>query len=330
MKALLIDNSGEDPIMVAGEVPEPKPSKHELLVKVEATALNRADLLQKIGKYPVPDGASSILGLEMAGRVEQVGDGVKKFSEGDAVFGLLPGGGYAQKCVIHEKMAMPLPGELSFEEAAAVPETFLTAYQAMFWLGELRPKETVLIHAGASGVGTSAIQLARELRSARIITTAGTDQKNDICKNLGSNLSINYKKQDYSETIEEAFGKDQVNLVIDFVGAPYWQKNLDLLAMDGRLVYLSFLGGAKVESANLVPLLRKRLTVMGSTLRNRNHDYKQRLTADFWKDAGLALQEGKIAPEIDSVFNWMEVEKAHSRMKNNQNAGKVVLTGMQD
>lgn len=330
MKALLIDHSGENPVMVAGEAPDPKPSRSELLVKIEATALNRADLLQKIGKYPVPDGASSILGLEMAGRVERAGDGVTRFREGDRVFGLLPGGGYAEKCVIHEKMAMPLPEKLSFEEAAAVPETFLTAYQAMFWLGELKPEETVLIHAGASGVGTSAIQLAKELRSARIITTAGTEQKNDLCRSLGSNLSINYKKQDYSEIIGETFGKDQVDLVIDFVGAPYWQKNVDLLAVDGRLVYLSFLGGTKVKSVNLVPLLRKRLTIMGSTLRNRDQDYKQRLTADFWQDAGRALREGKIAPKIDSVFNWLEVERAHDRMKNNQNAGKIVLTGMQD
>lgn len=328
MKALLIDEEADQPVMKVGEFTDPAPKPNELLVKIEATALNRADLLQKMGKYPVPEGASPVLGLEMSGVVEKVGSEITGFEEGDRVFGLLSGGGYAEYCTIHENMAMFIPDELSFEEAAGIPEVFLTAFQAIDWLGECSKEETILIHAGASGVGSSAIQLGKHLYDARIITTAGTNEKNELCEKLGSDLSINYKEENFSDVIESQFGENSVDLIIDFVGAPYWDMNIKILGMDGRLIYLSMLGGAKIDQLNLVPILRKRLTVKGSTLRNRSDEYKMKLTKEFKQNALKYFKDGTIKPIIDSVFDWSEVEEAHARMKNNLNAGKIILTGM--
>lgn len=328
MKALLIDNDSDEPVMKMGEFPTPEPSEEELLVKIEATALNRADLLQKAGKYPVPEGASPIIGLEMAGVVEKTGSEVFDFKKGDRIFGLLPGGGYAEYCTIHQGMALQIPDELSFEEAAAISEVFLTAFQAINWLGELSNGETILIHAGASGVGTAAIQLAKQLKQARVITTAGMDKKNELCESLGSDLSINYKENDFSEIIESHFGEECVDVIIDFIGSPYWDMNISVLGLDGRLVYLAMLGGATVEKLSLVPILRKRLSIKGSTLRNRSDEYKIKLTQEF-KDKALQLFiKGKLKPIIDSIYDWNNVEEAHSRMKNNTNAGKIILTGM--
>lgn len=328
MKALLVDNNHSNPVMKSGNYPDPLPEAGELLVKIEATALNRADLMQKAGKYPPPKGESPLLGLEMAGIVESVGRGVSKFEQGDHVFGLLGGGGYAEYCTIHEDIAILVPENLSFEEVAAVPEVFLTAYQAIEWLGELKMGETILIHAGASGVGTAAIQLAKILKQARVVVTAGSDNKLDLCKSLGADLLINYKERSHDEVIENEFGKNCVDLVIDFIGSPYWRKNIDVMAMDGRLVLLAMLGGATVENMSLVPFLNKRLTVRGSTLRNRNDAYKTALTRKFSTDTINLFKNLKLKPIIDSVYNWNDVEDAHKRMANNQNAGKIILNGM--
>lgn len=323
MKALIIDPSTSR--MVLGEHPKPEPGPQDLLVKINATALNRADLLQKAGKYPVPEGESPILGLEMSGVVEAVGDRVEAFSPGEAVFGLLPGGGYAEYCVIPEGMAIPKPESLSFEEAAAIPEVFLTAWQALIWEGRIIDNETVLIHAGASGVGTAAIQLAKQLFGATVITTASRQEKLDLCRTLGADLTINYQSDDFPQVIGKELGGNHLNLVIDFVGSPYWEKNIDVMAMDGRMVILSMLGGATVEKMSLVPILRKRLTICGSTLRNRSKPYKEELTRSFWYKSREHLEQGTIRPVIDSVYSWKEVEKAHQRMKDNENAGKIIL-----
>lgn len=328
MKALIVDQSNKNPVMVMGEHPKPEPGSGELLVKVKATALNRADLMQKSGNYPPPKGESPILGLEMSGVVEEIGRDVKGFERGDRVYGLLAGGGYAEFCTIHQDLAMKIPERLSFEEAAAIPEVFLTAYQAAIWLGKLQERETILIHAGASGVGTAAVQLCGELRNARVITTAGSDEKCSLTASLGSDLCINYNEENYAEALQETFGENCVNVIIDFVGSPYWDLNLDVLAMDGRVVYLSFLGGSRIESVNLAPILRKRLTIVGSTLRNRPIEYKINLTADFNRDTKELFNSGKLKPIIDSVYDWNEAEAAHEKMKMNLNAGKIVLTGM--
>lgn len=328
MKVHLVDNSSGKPVMKPGEHPMPKPNPNELLVKVEATALNRADLLQKAGNYPVPDGASPILGLEMAGRVETTGQEVTGFEEGDLVFGLLSGGGYAEYCVIPEAHAMPIPDLLSFEEAAGIPETFLTAYQGLFWIGEIMEGETVLIHAGASGVGTSAIQIAKHLFDTRVIVTAGSSEKLDLCQELGANLAINYKTEDFAEVIEEEIGSSAVDVILDFIGASYWQQNIDVLATDGRLVQLGLLGGSSVDNMSLGTILRKRLTIRGSTLRSRSDEYKALLTEEFMGMAMDLIESKQIKPVIDTVFDWNDVEKAHQRMRNNENAGKIILNGM--
>ncbi|HEX6983245.1 MAG TPA: NAD(P)H-quinone oxidoreductase [Balneolaceae bacterium] len=325
MKAIQIINPGKSSTLKVGEIPTPEPGPKEILVKIKATAVNRADLLQRAGNYPSPEGASEILGLEMAGVVEKAGSEANLWKPGDKVFSLLSGGGYAEYCVIHEDMAISIPGNLSFEEAAAIPETFLTAFQALVWLGKLQEFETVLIHAGGSGVGTAAIQLARHLLDAEIATTAGQAHKLEKCKELGANFAYNYKEQNFVDEIKKDIGEEQVNLIIDFIGAPYWEKNIDVLKMGGKVVYLSFLGGHKIKNLSLAPILRKRLSIMGSTLRNRSDDYKIALTKDF-VDRSLSLfEDNTLKPVIDSTFDWKEVEKAHQRMKENKNTGKIVL-----
>jgi len=328
MKALLAIDKGNKTVMTPGNYPDPVPGDYELLVKIEATALNRADLLQKSGKYPPPEGVSPILGLEMAGIVVDTGPQVTRYNTGDHVYGLLPGGGYAEYCIIHERMAMHIPERYSFEESAAIPEAFLTAFQALKFLGDIKKKETVLIHAGASGVGSAAIQLAKKLFKCKVIATAGKKKKIKACSDLGADLAINYKKEDFSQVIKTELGENSVDLIIDFVGAPYWENNIDVIAIDGRLIYLSMLGGASIKKMNLVPVLRKRLTIKGSTLRNRSQEYKMKLTSDFHSYAMDMMEEGIIQPVIDSVFNWTEVEDAHELMEKNRNIGKIVLTGM--
>lgn len=328
MKALLVDNRGEKPSMVMGEQPTPSPGPGELLVKVKATALNRADLLQKSGNYPPPAGESPILGLDMAGVVEQVGSDVTRFRPGDPVFGLLPGGGYAEYCTIPEELSLPIPRGWSFEEAAALPEVFLTAWQALVWLGQIGEGETVLIHAGASGVGTAAIQLASRLFGCRVITTAGSEEKLEVCRNLGADLAINYREEEFSERIRSETGPESVDLIIDFIGAPYWEKNLNSLSQDGRLIILAMMGGAVGDRLRLGPLLRKRLTVRGSTLRNRDARYKKRLVADFWDRTEELFLKRELLPVIDSVYDWNDVEAAHRKMEENRNIGKIILNGM--
>lgn len=328
MKAIKVIQQDSESTLEIAETESPTPDDDEILVNIKATALNRADLLQRTGNYPPPEGASKILGLEMAGVVEKTGSDVNRWQSGDRVFGLLAGGGYAEYCTIHEDMAMAIPNNLSFEEAAAIPETFLTAFQTLDWLGKLQEKETVLIHAGGSGVGTSAIQLAHHLYNARIITTASKQHKLNKAKELGADFAYNYKTQNYADEIISDIGKDSVDLIVDFIGKPYWHKNMEVVAMDGRVVYLSFLGGHKIEELSLVPILRKRLSIMGSTLRNRSLEYKIALTKDFAEQTLALFKDGTLQPIIDSTYDWSETEAAHQHMQNNKNTGKMVLTGM--
>lgn len=328
MKAIQIIDPGKHSLLEIQDTTTPQPKSREVLVRIKATAVNRADLLQRTGNYPPPEGASEIPGLEMAGIVEETGSAVTKWSPGDRVFGLLPGGGYAEYCTLHEDMAIPIPNNLSFTEAAAIPETFLTAFQSLDWLGKLQQKETVLIHAAGSGVGTSAIQLAHHLYNARIIGTAGKQHKLETAKELGAEFAYNYQTQNFADEITRELGPDSVNLIIDFIGEPYWDKNMQVLATDGRLVYLSFLGGHKVKELSLVPILRKRLSILGSTLRSRTLGYKMELTRDFADHTLDFFKDQTLHPVIDSTFDWTEAEAAHQRMQENKNTGKIVLTGM--
>lgn len=324
MKAVLIREPGGPEVLEIGEYPTPSPGPGELLVRVKATALNRADLAQRRGMYPPPPGASPIPGLEMAGVVEQVGEGMEGWQTGDRVFALLPGGGYAQYAVIPQEMAMRIPDNLSFEEAAAIPEVFLTAYQCLVWLGELAKGERVLIHAGASGVGTAAIQIVRAFQ-AHCWVTAGSKEKIRACVELGAEGGFNYRQGPFAEQLMEATEGAGVDIVLDFVGAPYFEQNLQVLAVDGRLVYIATMGGGKVEGLDLRVLMSKRLKLMGTTLRSRSLDYKVRLTRDFASFALERLARGELRPVIDRVLPWTRVQEAHQWMEDNRNIGKIVL-----
>ena len=323
MKAIVVKQPGGIEELAMGRRAKPQPGAREVLVRVAATALNRADLLQREGKYPPPEGVSDVLGLEIAGTVEAAGAEVRRWKPGDRVFGLLAGGGYAEYAVLHENMAMAVPDGLSFEEAASLPEAFLTAYQALYWLGDMRPEERVLIHAGASGVGTAATQLVRAAGAHPHITASAA--KHDRCRSLGAEQTIDYRTEDFVERMREATGGHGADLILDFIGAPYFVRNLRALAVDGRLVLLATMGGAAVEHFDLRRLFKKRARVVASTLRNRSLDYKIRLTKEFAPLLRFLLEEGRVRPVIDSVFDWEDVAEAHRRMEANLNAGKIVL-----
>ncbi|WP_027094219.1 NAD(P)H-quinone oxidoreductase [Cohnella thermotolerans] len=319
MRAVLLDEKTK--MLRIGETEEPDRSAGDVLVRVKATALNRADLLQRRGLYPPPPGASPILGLEMAGVVEE---GSGPWKPGDRVMALLPGGGYAERVRIPAGMAMRIPDALSFEEAAAIPEVFLTAYLNLFRLGGLKSGQTALIHAGASGVGTAAIQLAREA-GVRTIVTAGSQAKRDACLALGAGEAIDYKAGPFAPRVREATGGRGVDLILDFVGAPYWEQNLASLAIDGKLIIVGTMGGAKVPELDLGHLLARRLQIIGTALRTQPKERKEELTADFAAFALPRFASGKLKPIVDSVWDWNEVEAAHARMESNANIGKIVL-----
>ncbi|TNJ65972.1 NAD(P)H-quinone oxidoreductase [Paenibacillus hemerocallicola] len=323
MKAILLDESAQR--LYIGNTPEPVPGDDELLVSVRATALNRADLLQRRGLYPPPPGASDIIGLEMAGVVERVGSQVQGWKTGDRVCALLPGGGYAHKSVIPSGMAMAVPEHFSFEEAAAIPEVFLTAYLNLFVLCGLKAGEHVLIHAAASGVGTAAIQLAREA-GAVPIATAGSGKKLEVCKSLGANYLINYNEEDFAAKVLEYTSGRGAQVILDPIGASYWEQNFRCIGPDGRWVLIGGLGGSKVEQLDITSFMAKRIKLIFSTLRSRSYADKIALTEQFVRFTADRFASGKLVPVLDKVFDWTEAMAAHEYMENNRNIGKIVLT----
>ncbi len=324
MKAIIVKKPGSAEELVLEEIAAPVARENEVLVKVRASALNRADILQREGKYPPPAGASNILGLEIAGDVHSMGNKVKRWKKGDRIFGLVPGGGYAEYAVINDLMANPIPSELTYEQAASIPEVFLTAYQALVWHSRLQKGEKILIHAGASGVGTAAIQIAKVLESEVFITASS--RKHEICRKLGAKYTIDYTNEDFAFRINELTEKKGVDVIIDFIAGPYFSNNLNSLARDGRLVLLATLGGGKAGDADIRQILTKRLTIIGSTLRSRQLDYQIRLNADFI-DFGLdKFESGVLKPVVDKVYNWNDAAEAHRYMEANKNIGKIVLT----
>ena len=327
MKAILVKEPGDADQLTLGTYPIPEPADNELFVKVKATALNRADVLQRKGFYPPPKGASPILGLEMAGVVERIGSKCSGWKAGDRVFGLLPGGGYAEYVSLPGAMAMPIPDNLSFEEAAAIAEVFLTAYQTLFWIGKIQADDIVLIHAGASGVGTAAIQLVKEA-GATCIITAGSEQKLRTCLELGATEAINYKEGPFARKVLQVTNNRGVDVILDFVGASYWEQNLSVLATDGRWVLIAVLGGTKVEQLNLGALMKKRIQLTATTLRARSQEYKIQLTQDFAEFSLPRFSDGRLKPVIDRVFPWEHVVEAHRYMEANKNIGKIILNGM--
>ena len=323
MRAVRVPDPGDPSAMTIGEVPTPTPGADEVRVQVHATALNRADTFQRRGHYPPPEGASPILGLEMAGVVQETGSGVIDWHEGDRVFSLLSGGGYAEQVVVHKDLLMAVPPGLSMREAAAIPEVFLTAYQALHWLGGLHSDHDVLIHAGASGVGTAAIQLTREAGARPHITASAP--KHDLCRDLGAAATIDYESEDFAARIDDLTAGEGVDIVLDFIGAPYFHQNVEALSVDGRIVQLATLGGSTVAEVSLRALMAKRAQLLTSTLRDRRLDYKVQLTQEFAEDVVPKFVDGQLRPVIDSTYDWTEVADAHRRMENNENAGKIVL-----
>ncbi len=323
MRIIHTENPGPESRLVFRDRPLPACGAGALRVRVQATALNRADLLQRAGHYPPPEGASPVLGLEMAGVVETVGDDVDGWAVGDRVCALLPGGGYAEYAVIPAAMAMRIPDSLGFEEAAALPEVFLTAFQALCWLARLQASETALIHAGASGVGTAAIQLAGVL-GARAIVTASAP-KHAACLRLGAAAAIDYRTDAFDEAVMTHTDGHGADVVLDVIGAPYLAQNVVAAAVDARIVLLALMGGSRVEMLDLRPLFRKRIHLLSSTLRARSPAYKAELTRDFVQRMGPHVASGTLAPVIDRVYDWADAEDAHARMRANANTGKLVL-----
>lgn len=323
MRAVIFDEPGGPEVLKVGQVADPVPGGDQLLVRVRATALNRADTLQRQGLYPPPPGESDVLGLELAGEVEAVGSAVRNVHVGDRVFGLVGGGGYAEKAVLDARMAMPIPSGWSFADAAAVPEVFFTAQETLFTLAQLRAGETVLIHAGASGVGTAGIQMARET-GANVLVTAGSAEKVARCIELGAAAGCNYKERGFADWVHERTEGRGVDVIEDFIGAAYWDDNLKSLATDGRLVLVGFMGGTKAET-NLGLILMKRLRIFGSVLRSRPLADKIDITHRFQADWLPLLEAGRIEPIIDRSFRLHEAADAHRYMEANKNVGKIIL-----
>jgi tumor protein p53-inducible protein 3 len=293
-------------------------ASHDLRISVRATAVNRADLLQAAGHYPPPPGATDVLGLECAGVVAEVGAEVRGWNVGDRVMALLAGGGYAEEVIVHHGSAMHVPDALSDEEAAALPEVFLTAFLNLFLLARVREGETALIHGGGSGVGTAAITLCK-LAGVRVIVTAGSDDKCARCLSHGADVAINYKSEDF---VEKAKG---VNVILDHIGARYLPRDLDAVATDGRIVIIGGMGGQREAALDVGKLLVKRVQIIGSTLRSRSHEEKSHIVSGFLARFGNELQAGRIRPVIHTVMPLADWEKAHALMASSEHFGKIVL-----
>ena len=324
MKAIVVDPPGKtaDSLRLA-EVPDPQPSDEEVLIRVHATALNRADIMQRMGGYPPQHGASDVLGLELSGEVIEAGSRVREFAVGDRVYGLSGGGGYGELATLHESLAMPIPDELTYHEAASIPEVFFTANTAVRTLGETLPGERLLVHAGGSGVGIAAIQIGR-LIGAEVWITAGSDEKCERARELGADLAINYREQDFAEVIREQTDGRGVDVILDVIGRDYWDANLKSLAISGRLVLVGLMGGAVAET-NLGMLMQKRLRVHGTVMRSRPLIDRAEITRDYQQHLEPAIVNGDMKPVIDSVFPLSKAAEAHAYMQENQNFGKILL-----
>jgi len=324
MRFIDLPSFGKPEVMTVarGALPAVRPG--EILVKVEAAGVNRPDVAQRQGSYPPPKDASPILGLEIAGEVAALGEGVTEFSLGDKVCALANGGGYADYCAVPAGQALPWPKGYDAVKAAALCETFFTVWANLFQMAGLTEGESVLIHGGTSGIGTTAIQLAKTF-GATVYATAGSKEKCEACEKLGARRGIDYKAEDFAEVIKAETGGKGVDVVLDMIGAAYLEKNLSVLAKDGCLSIIAFLGGAVAEKVNLSPIMAKRLTVTGSTMRPRTADEKRAIRDDLLAQVWPLLDEGKVAPVIHSVLPFDQVVEAHKLMETSSHIGKIVL-----
>ncbi|MGM0583978.1 MAG: NAD(P)H-quinone oxidoreductase [Pseudomonadota bacterium] len=324
MRAVEISEPGGPEVLKVVQRHVPRPGAGEILIRVDAAGVNRPDVMQRMGNYPVPPGASDLPGLEAAGVVAAVGEGVSRWKPGDAVCALLPGGGYADYVVTPADHALPVPGRLSMEEAAGVPETFFTVWINVFERVGLKGGESLLVHGGSSGIGATAIQLASAF-GCRVFTTVGNTEKAAFCESLGAERAINYKQEDFVAVTRELTDGHGVNVILDMVGGDYIPRDLKALADDGRLSFIAFLGGPKAE-VNFGDVLRRRLTITGSTLRPRSIAYKAHIAQELERHVWPLLEAGRVAPKLHTSFPLEEAAEAHRLMESSAHMGKIVLT----
>ncbi|SCX13382.1 Beta-ketoacyl-acyl-carrier-protein synthase I [Agrobacterium sp. DSM 25558] len=324
MKFVDLPTFGAPDVMTFATGPLPAPKAGEILVKVQAAGINRPDVAQRQGTYPAPKDASPVLGLEIAGEVVALGGGVNEFALGDQVCALANGGGYAQYCVVPAGQALPFPKGYDAVKAAALPETFFTVWANLFQMAGLTEGETVLIHGGSSGIGTTAIQLAKAF-GADVYTTAGSKEKCEACEKLGAKRAINYREEDFAEVIKSETDGKGVDVILDMIGASYFQKNLASLAKDGCLSIIAFLGGNMAEKVDLRPIMVRRLTVTGSTMRPRTADEKRAIRDELVTQVWPLLEAGEIAPVIHDIIDFDHVADGHRLMESSSHIGKIVM-----
>ncbi|GER53043.1 oxidoreductase [Striga asiatica] len=324
MKAIVITKSGGPEVLQIREVDEPKINDNEVLIRIAATALNRADTLQRMGKYPPPKGDSEYPGLECSGTIVAVGKDVHRWKIGDQVCALVGGGGYAEKVAVPAGQVLPVPAGVSLKDAASFPEVVCTVWSTVFMMSRLSKGETFLIHGGSSGIGTFAIQLAK-YHGIRVFITAGSEEKLAACKELGADVCINYKTEDFVSRVKEETGGQGVDVILDNIGASYLKKNLESLNFNGRLFIIGFMGGSVTE-INLASLLARRLTVQAAGLRSRSTENKAQIVSEVEKNVWPAIAAGKVKPVIYKSFPLEEAAEAHRLMESSKHIGKIILS----
>jgi putative PIG3 family NAD(P)H quinone oxidoreductase len=323
MRAIDIYRTAESTDLIVMDQPLPTPASHQVLIRVAAAGVNRPDLMQRRGLYPPPPGASSVLGLEVAGTIATLGSDVYNFKIGDSVCALLTSGGYAEYCLASACCCLPIPKGFNPVKAAALPETFFTVWSNVFDSAKLKPGECLLLHGGSSGIGTVAIQLAKAF-GAQVIVTAGSDDKCRYCQELGADLAINYRQQDFVEAVLQYRDGQGVDVILDMIGGDYLSRNIKCLTVDGRLQQIAIQHGGKSE-INLAAVLMKRLNIAGSTLRPRSDAFKANIARELYEKIWPLLEAGRIKPIIDSVFPLAKAAQAHERMESGQHIGKIIL-----
>ena len=324
MRAVEISQPGGPDVLRLAEVPNPAPQANEIVVKVAAAGVNRPDVLQRMGHYPVPPDASPLPGLEIAGEVADAGSAVKLWKRGDKICALANGGGYAEYCAVPETQALPVPKNLSMIEAASLPETFFTVWSNVYDRGRLAPGETLLVQGGTSGIGVTAIQMATATGN-RVFATAGSDEKVAACVRLGAEKAFNYKTEDWVAEVRAATGGKGVDVILDMVGGDYVPRELKCLAEEGRLVFIAYLRGPRSE-LDIDALMRKRLTVTGSTLRPRSTEFKGYIARNLREKIWPLIEAGRIKPQVYKTFPLAQAAEAHRLMESSQHIGKIVLT----
>ncbi|MFN3688996.1 NAD(P)H-quinone oxidoreductase [Salinarimonas sp.] len=323
MRAVIAEGGGGPDVLRVIEREVPSPGAGEILVRVDAAGINRPDVIQRVGDYPPPPGAPDVLGLEIAGTVVARGPGAERFATGAPVMALVPGGGYAEFCLVHEDNALPVPDGLSMVEAGAIPETYFTVWTNVFDRGRLRAGETLLVHGGTSGIGTTAIQLAKAF-GATVIATAGSEEKCEACLRLGADRAVNYRSEDFVAAVKAHTARKGADLILDMVGGSYIARNYDAAAIEGRIVQIAFLESAKVE-VDFRKLMLKRLWHTGSTLRPRSVGEKAEIARALADHVVPLLAQGRCKPVIDTVLPLEKVREAHERMESSAHVGKIVL-----